>query len=151
MRRTNRPLVALSLSACLAAPVWAQDLGTSEREGPEVQAEGQDVVGGLEPHPAEKFNPDEHLLGDLFGVRTKLAERGISIDPVLTLDFAKNFRGGNDTAGSAFLHLFNLYITVETEPLFGHAGGTFYADLLTQNGQSPSDEVGDYALVDELD
>jgi porin len=152
MRRFNHPLAALSLSACLATPAWAQqDLGTSERQGPQAQAEGQDVPGGLEPEPAEKFNADEHLLGDLGGFRTNLAERGISIDPVLTADFVKNTRGGIDTEGSAFLHLFNLYVTVETEPLFGLKGGTFYADLLTQHGQSPTDEVGDYALTDELD
>jgi porin len=153
MRRTDRVAIAfaLSLSASLAGPAWAQEQGTSRREGPEVQAEDQNVAGGLEPQPSEAFNADEHLLGDLGGFRTRLAERGISIDPVLTADYVKNMRGGNDTAGDAFLHIFNLYVTVETEPMFGLAGGTFYMDAFTQKGQSPSDEAGDYALVDELD
>jgi porin len=157
-RRTPRPrrhrlaLSVASLCAAAALPAWAQEDGaTPQRQGPELQAEGQDVAGGLEPQPSETFDPAGHLLGDLGGVRAQLAERGISIDPLLTVDYAKNFRGGNDTAGDAFLHVFNLYLTVETGPLFGLQGGTFYADLLTQNGQSPSDEVGDYSLVDELD
>jgi porin len=152
MRPTNRLAVAaLSAIACLAPSSWAQDLGTSERKGPEAQAEGQDVPGGLEPEPAESFTADEHLLGDLGGARKQLADRGISIDPLLTADYVKNMRGGIDTQGSAWLYVFNLYFTVETEPLFGWKNGTFYADLLTQHGQSPTDEVGDYAMTDELD
>jgi porin len=154
MRRTTRPVAvsfALSLAASLALPARAQEQGTSERQGPQVQAEGQDVPGGLEPEPSEAFNPDEHLLGDPGEFRSRLAERGVSIDPVFTADYVKNMRGGNDTAGDAFLHIFNLYVTVETEPLFGLTGGTFYMDAFTQKGQSPSDEAGDYALMDELD
>lgn len=122
-----------------------------DRTGPQVQAEGQDVTGGLEAEPSESFAPDEHLLGDVFGVRSQLADKGIAIDPLLTADYVKNFRGGDDTSGDALLHAFNLYVTVETEPLFGHAGGTFYLDFLQQHGQSPSDEVGDYSLISELD
>src|SRR5688572_24762500 len=143
--------VAATVTASLAVAVAQEQPTTQGREGPEVQAEAQDVPGGLEPAPSTDFDPTEHLLGDLFGIRSQLAECGISIDPEITTDFAANFRGGNDTSGSAFLHVFNLYLTVQTEPLFGHPGGTFYADLLTQHGQSPSDEAGDYALLDELD
>jgi porin len=149
-RRLSSAAVALSLAA-MAAPAWAQEQSPAEREGPQVQAEGQDVSGGLEAEPSEEYAASEHLLGDLGGFRADLAGRGISIDPVLTLDFASNFRHGNDTNGSAFLHILNLYVTVETEPLFGFEGGTFYADLLTQNGQSPSDEAGDYQLISEYD
>ena len=153
MRKTNRLVTAISTFTLFGAVGAAaqDDVTTSEREGPQVQAEGQDVTGGLEPDPSESFAADEHLLGDVFGVRRDLADRGISIDPLLTADFASNFHGGNDTSGSAFLHVFNLYVTVETEPLFGLAGGTFYVDLLTQNGDSPSDEAGDYSLISEFD
>jgi porin len=152
MKRKNWRVALISMSSLFAgAAVFAQEQSTSERQGPEIQAEGQDVVGGIEAEPATDFEASGHLLGDLFGFRRQLADRGISIDPLFTADFASNFHGGNNTNGSAFLHLFNLYFTVNTEPLFGHPGGTFFADLLTQNGQSPSDEAGDYALVDELD
>jgi carbohydrate-selective porin OprB len=155
MKRACRLALAVSfwgaVSVTSALGQEEQKEATTRRAGPEVQAEGQDVPGGLEPAPASEFSPDEHLLGDLFGARKRLAERGISIDPLLTVDFAKNTRGGADTAGSATLFVFNLFATVQTEPLFGLHGGTIYADLLTQHGQSPSDEVGDYAQVDELD
>lgn len=146
----SRKWRAAVLTGVLVPVAFAQD-ATIRREGPEIQAEGQDVVGGLEANPATDFEASGHLLGDLFGFRKRLANRGIAINPVFTADYASNFRGGNDTSGSAFLHVFNLYVTVNTEALFGHAGGSFYADLLTQNGQSPSDEAGDYAMVDELD
>jgi porin len=142
---------AALLSTLALVPVLAQETRPADREGPQVQAEAQDVTGGLEPEPSTDFSPDEHLLGDPGGFRTQLAERGISIDPLLTMDYAKNLHGGADTAGDAWLHCFNLYITVQTEPLLGLKGGSFYVDLLQQHGQSPSDEAGDYALVDELD
>lgn len=151
MRKMSRLSVAIVSVASLTAPAGAQEESPAERKGPEVQAEAQDVPGGLEAQPSEEFDSSGHLLGDLGGARARLAERGISIDPVFTADFASNFRGGNDTSGSAFLHIFNLYVTVETEPLVGLRGGTFYADLLTQDGQSPSDEAGDYQLVNDLD
>lgn len=152
-RRNPRcPIAAAALAVvALARPASAQEELPAEREGPQVQAEAQDVAGGLEAEPSEEYAASEHLLGDLGGVRAGLAGRGISIDPVLTLDFASNFRNGNDTSGSAFFHIFNLYVTIETEPLFGLTDGTFYADLLTQNGQSPSDEAGDYQLISEYD
>ena len=150
-RRIAGVVLVLVLSAAYAVAARAQEKPPAEREGPQIQAEAQDVPGGLEPEPETDFTAEEHLLGDLGGARAQWAERGISIDPVLTADYVKNLRGGADTAGDAWLHIFNLYVTVKTEPLFGHKGGTFYADLLTQKGQSPSDEAGDYALVNELD
>ena len=152
MKRKNWRVALFSVSGLLtAAPAFTQEHSTSERQGPEIQAAEQDTAGAIEADPASDFQASAHLLGDLFGFRQQLADRGISIDPVFTADFAANFRGGADTSGSAFLHTFNLYFTVNTESLFGHPGGTFYADLLTQNGQSPSDETGDYALIDDLD
>lgn len=148
-----RPFAVTISICCLigAARARAQEAQGPERAGPEVQAEGQDVPGGLEPEPAESFSPENHLLGDLFGNRQPLADHGISIDPVLTADYVKNFHGGKDTEGSAFLHAFDLYFTIESEPLLGFAGGRFYADLLTQHGQSPEDEVGDFATVSDID
>jgi porin len=160
MKQKSQRVVATAAAAAVfassvlafAPAVRAQDQADpAQREGPEVQAEGQDVPGGLEALPARDFAAVGHLLGDPGGVRSRWAERGISVDPLLTLDYAKNLHGGADTAGDAWLHTFNLYLTVQTEPLFGHAGGTFYVDLLQQHGQSPSDEAGDYSLISEYD
>jgi porin len=127
-----------------------EDLTTPQRQGPEVQAQGQDVPGGIEAEPTE-FEAENHLLGDLFGTRRQLADKGISIDPVFTFDYVKNLRGGRDTAGSAYIHMFDLTITLDPEPMFGIKGGSFYVDMFTQKGQSPSDETGDFSLVDEFD
>jgi porin len=135
--------------ALLCRPANGEDPWTSHRTGPEVEAEAEDVAGGIEPKPASGFASEKHLLGDLFGVRSDLALIGLSIDPILTLDYVKNLRGGRDTEGAAYLHLLELHFTAQTEPLLGINGGTFYANLLTQKGQSPEDEIGDYAQVDE--
>src|SRR5687767_15071116 len=109
MRRTNRLSAAATvaaLSLCTFAPAaGAQEQLPPEREGPDVQAEAQEVTGGLEAEPSEEFAASAHLLGDLFGTRAQLAERGIPIDPIYTADFTSNFRNGADTSGSAFLHI----------------------------------------------
>ena len=143
-------LAAAAVLCVVAQPALGQESAGREREGADVQAEGQDVEGGLEGEPSE-FDAGGHIFGDPFGVRGELAERGLTIDPVLTIDYAANFRGGQDTSGSAFLHIFNLYVSVDTGDLFGLEGGTVFADFLTQNGQSPSDEAGDFQGVDNFD
>src|SRR5690348_4669957 len=121
-----------------------------QRQGPSIQAEAQDVPGGIEAEPSE-FDASGHLLGDFFGTRTALAHHGIAINPVFTFDYIKNLRGGIDTAGASYIHQMDLAFTVQTEPLIGLKGGTFFADMFTEKGQSPEDEVGDFAQVDEID
>ncbi len=92
----------------------------------------------------------DRLLGDPFGARSFLEDHGLTIDSTLVFDFSKNFRGGLDTAGSANPHLFDLNLTLDTEKAFGLKGGTLFADFQNQSGTSISDEVGDFAGVDNL-
>jgi porin len=143
-------LILIFSASALSSAAIGQQRAPAEQEGPEIQSEAQDVAGGLEAKPKE-FKAEEHLLGDAGGTRKWLADLGISIDPVLSLDYVKNLHGGRDTEGDAWLHALDVYITVKTEPLFDLKGGTLYVDFLTQHGQSPIDEVGDYALVDDID
>ena len=92
----------------------------------------------------------DRLLGDPFGARSFLEDRGLIIDSTLVFDFSRNFRGGLDTAGSANPHLFDLNLTLDTEKAFGLTGGTLFADFQNQSGTSISDEVGDFAGVDNI-
>jgi porin len=148
-------LVAVSVCGLSVAAATdrarAEDEATSpERHGAFVQSEAQDVPGGIEAQPTD-FDASGHLLGDFFGLREDLAKRGVAINPILTFDYVKNLRGGRDTGGASYIHEFDLVFTAQSEPLLGFKGGSFFADLFTQKGQSPSDETGDFALVDEID
>ena len=128
------------------APPVGTDAGGPTAGRPEVQqptAAGQtEIEGGLLTR--------DRLLGDPFGVRSYLEDRGLTIDSTLVFDFSKNFRGGLDTAGSANPHLFDLNLTLDTEKAFGLKGGTLFADFQNQSGTSISDEVGDFAGVDNI-
>jgi porin len=153
MGKRRRIAVILSSVCVLGAArnVRSQDEATSpERAGAMLQAGAQDVPGGIEAQPTQ-FEAEGHLLGDPFGLRGELAQHGVAINPIFTFDYVKNLRGGRDTAGSSYIHQFDLVFTGQSEPLLGFTGGNFFADLFTQKGQSPSDETGDFALVDEID
>ena len=90
--------------------------------------------------------------GDLFGLRPWLDTRGMTLEAFLLGDLSRNFRGGITTGREAFRHLFEVAFTVDTERLFGHAGGTLFADFQTQAGRQGSDLlVGDYQGFSNLD
>jgi porin len=93
----------------------------------------------------------EQLAGDLWGHRTAAAEKGITFDPYLIVDFSKNVRGGRDTEGSAFRHLFSFNATVDFTKLLGWSTGSLYIDFQNQAGQPGSDEVGDFQFVANWD
>ena len=63
MPNKRRLRAILSVFTVFALPLFAlaQEESRSQREGPDVQAEAQEVPGGLEPEPAEDFEADEHL------------------------------------------------------------------------------------------
>lgn len=100
----------------------------------------------LEPSAvtAPDFDAGEHLFGDPFGLRSKLAGRGVSIDPSVILDEAKVLRGGLDTAGDAPRGRFSLALTVDADKLAGLHGGTGFALFQDQFGVNASQRlVGD--------
>ena len=90
------------------------------------------------PATAEGFDPADHLLGDLFGLRPKLARDGITFDPYLIVDYSKVLLGGLDTHGDSFRERFNFPVQLDTEPLFGLHGGTIVAIYQLQNGGNAS-------------
>ncbi|MDZ4755596.1 MAG: carbohydrate porin [Phycisphaerae bacterium] len=72
------------------------------------------------------------LTGDWAGARTSLEERGVTVEGSFTIEWA-------DAISDAFSrkwvsrNIFDLNVTLETEPLFGLKGGTFYLDVASSD------------------
>jgi porin len=96
--------------------------------------------------------PFPYLTGDWLGARAALAEKGLTFDISYTADYTKNLRGGLDTGGSTVRRLLEASVKVDTKPLLGLEGGTFFSSFQNAVGPNPSDElVGDLQGIDGLD
>lgn len=95
-------------------------------------------------------NAWQRLTDDWGGLRPKLDDKGISLNGGFYGDLFKNLRGGLNTEDLDFMHLSSINLTVDTERLFGHKGGTFFIDLQHIGGDNPSDNVGDWQWVSSL-
>jgi porin len=93
------------------------------------------------PPEEQAFNPAEHLLGNPFEARRRLADRGITFDPYLIVDYSRNFLGGLNTHSDSFRERFNLPVQLDTERLFGLHGGSFVAIYQLQHGGNASKEL----------
>ncbi len=134
----TRPVIAailgwlMGISACAAAATTT----TAPATRPAGDAAGADATSA--------FDPTAHLLGDPFGGRSSLANRGVTIDPTLILDDSKVLRGGLDTRHDAPRGLFSLAVTADTDKLAGLHGGTIYALMQSRFGINASARrVGD--------
>lgn len=117
----------------------ATDAGSADRTG--LPVAGPPTTDG-----------DSHLGGDLFGLRPWLASRGMSLEALVLGDLSRNFRGGISTGKEAFRHLLEVSFTLETEPLFGLEGGTFFVDFQTQDGRHGTENlVGDFQGFSNID
>lgn len=120
-------------------PADATDAGSADRTG--LPAAGPPMTDG-----------DSHLGGDLFGLRPWLATRGMSLEALILADLSRNFRGGISTGKEAFRHLVEVSFTLDTAPLFGLAGGTFFVDFQTQDGRHGTENlVGDFQGFSNID
>lgn len=94
----------------------------------------------------------DNLTGDWWGVRRKLAEKGITFDIDYMSDFTKNLRGGVDTEGSTWRRMFEATMTLDTKPLLGIEGGIVFVDFQNATGPNASDDLtGDVQGLDGLD
>lgn len=99
----------------------------------------------------QAFDPTQKLLGDPFALRSQLASRGITFDPLLLIDYTKVLHGGLNTRGESFREHFEFPITFDTEKLFGLKGGTFYLAYQSHNGPNADLRlVGDAQQVTNL-
>lgn len=121
---------------CLAAPARA--------DPPASQPSDPDSVS-LENQP---FDPAEKLFGDPWKIRSQLDKKGIDVDPLLIVDYTKVLTGGLSTSRESFRTRFDVPITIDTKPLLGLSGGTFYIDYQQEHGpQADINLVGDLQLV----
>tara|TARA_Y100000589_G_scaffold308929_1_gene325922 strand:- start:2424 stop:3977 length:1554 start_codon:yes stop_codon:yes gene_type:complete len=82
------------------------------------------------------------LSGDWFGARTALEDRGIFINNSYNIFFNDNFRGGIET-GPYNGGVFNSAITIDTDALVDHPGGTFFVNFQHWNWYTRSYQLAD--------
>lgn len=92
----------------------------------------------------------DYLTGDWGGVRSELAENGILIDSILTLDAVANLKGGLKR-DEAYLGNVDLTLTVDTEKAGLWSGGTFFAYGLGNFGDTPTEIVGDIQATSNIE
>lgn len=81
----------------------------------------------------------------------RLQSLGISVGVNWVMEGFKNFRGGITTAGAQPASTLDVYLSLDTQPLFHLPGGKFYVDLEDHAGDDPStDLVGDLQVFDKL-
>ena len=100
-----------------------------------------DTGGGGSDQQLNSILEWDRATGDWWGHRTDLEENGITFEASIIMDWSKELSGGIDTEGSSFRHLFDANLTVETEPLLGWEGGTFFIDFYNHHGDDGAAEL----------
>jgi len=92
----------------------------------------------------------EHLGGDWLGLRTDLGDLGIDLQAVYTGDVVANVRGGVRRR-AVYLGNLDLEATCHLPELTGLELGTLFVYALVDHGGSPSKNVGDLQIVDNIE
>lgn len=92
---------------------------------------------------------ENHLFGDLGGLRSKLSESGLEIESILTYDAIANVDGGVKR-GEAYLGNYDLTATLDTEKAGFWNGGTVFVYALGSWGDALADLVGDYQFSSNI-
>ncbi len=95
--------------------------------------------------------PFEHKLTNVFGLREKAEDFGLSFQTAWTVDYSKNLRGGENSEGESVRNLFDLRFNLDTSAAFNWDGGTFSLDFQNQSGTNGSDDLGDLQGYDNAD
>ncbi len=139
----SRPLV-FCLSLGIATPVLAQTLPPSEQQTP---VPGSNVSA---PSGGSIWNRDT-LLGDIFGIRPWLADRGISLGFTMASELLRNVQGGIerqtdwDNEG-----VFTL--DVDTARLLGWGGGKLHVSALGISGSKLTrDAVQSFTTISSIE
>lgn len=84
-------------------------------------------------------NPDR-VTGDWRGMRSHLIEKGVTVEAALYLDDTWNLDGGEKKSPwyGDYEYLFDLTMTIKSEPFFHYKGGTLYAEFASHNWKTPS-------------
>lgn len=143
----------LSLTfAMMSVVAFAQPEVERERDllqdGDAVPAEGvQEPV----PQTLDSYFSWDRATGNWWGVRDTLEEHGVFFNTSLIMDVSTNFSGGLERE-TVYRQLLDVNLAVETEPLIGWEGGTFYISFNNYAGGNGTTElVGDLQGFDNLD
>ena len=83
-------------------------------------------------------------------VSAQSSNKGMVFEGVYTLDLASNLKGGLDQ-GSAYLGNIDLIFTFDTEKFGFWKNGRFFVYLLNNHGNSLSDLIGDFQVVNNIE
>jgi porin len=109
-----------------------------------------DCAGTTNEPPKTLWNRDT-LLGDLCGVRPRLAEHGISFVPVYTGEVMGETGGAYDGNRAVYAHNLNLPLDVDLEKLAGWRGALFHVNAFWIAGRGlTEDTIGDLANVSNI-
>lgn len=106
------------------------------------------------PTPSLRSRPFadwDHATGDLFALRPRLAELGLSIGGTYTAEFTSILEGGLHQRGS-FRNLLTIDAEFDPEPLLGIRGGTLFIQYLSVNPESGgSRDAGDLQVFSNIE
>jgi porin len=99
--------------------------------------------------PAEPPPQNQFPTGDWLGLRTSLANNGLTLGGYVQLDTTKVLHGGADTDKTPVRYLLDLNATYDASTFLPDA--TFFLDFQSHDGPNASATVGDIQGFDNLD
>ncbi|MGS0754714.1 carbohydrate porin [Roseateles sp. GG27B] len=118
------------VSAHAAPPPIAIQATADEQAGPSSKGVFGFVAG---------INRSSALLGDMWGLRTELSKRGISLSVQETSEYLGNTSGGIKK-GFEYDGLTQILVQLDTQRAIGHYGGLFNISLLNIHGNNLSSD-----------
>lgn len=102
-----------------------------------------------EPALAQSLLTRKTLTGDWGGLRTRLANKGFAVEAVYTGEVFSNTVGGRHRA-SVYLDNVDLLMTFDMQKLLGWPGATLFLYGLGNQGDDPSENIGDAQTVSNI-
>lgn len=146
MRRTTIRVITAVAAGALGGVAYGQEPAAA-RDAAVAEAT-EDVVAAAE---AEGPDFSDRLTGDWGGLRTRLAEAGVSFEASLLVDLGKNTGGGVEPWGFEAFGQLDVAVTFDFEPLFDWKGGSFVVGGALYRGGQMAELVGAVSGVDVYD
>ena len=155
MNMFGRCATVVAVMGSAISGVNAETGGAAAAAGSQIQVTGRaDLLGVGRAIGGDwgEVMAREQMLGELWGGRAWLNEKGISVEAALTVDYAKNTMGGVQTSGSALRSLFDLGVSVDLQKLAGLDGASAFLLVQSIQGDDGSAKlVGDAQAFSNID
>ncbi len=109
-----------------------------------------DTVSAGAPDPASFSTAHAAGPGNEGGIPSLAQSHGVELSASYMADVLDNVRGGI-REGAAYMHNVHLTLSLESEALFGWPGMTAYVHLISNNGGSLSQYVGDTQMSSSIE